>query len=54
MGKIQDPSKIFPRALSVVVLADVSDSMALNGKIEALNAALSAMLRRFATEDVPL
>lgn len=39
------------RPLPVVLLADVSGSMATAGKIEALNGAVAAMLQSFAAED---
>jgi uncharacterized protein YegL len=39
-----------PRPLPVIVLADVSGSMAENQKIEALNQALQAMIESFAKE----
>lgn len=40
-----------PRPLPVVLLADVSGSMAAAGKIDALNTAVAEMLRAFAEED---
>ncbi|MEV0328963.1 VWA domain-containing protein [Micromonospora echinospora] len=40
-----------PRPLPVVVLADVSGSMAQDGKIDVLNQSISAMIRSFAAED---
>lgn len=39
-----------PRPLPVIVLADVSGSMAADGKIEALNSALKDMIRAFADQ----
>ncbi|MFI0409338.1 VWA domain-containing protein [Actinomadura sp. 3N508] len=39
-----------PRPLPVLVLADVSGSMAQDGKIESLNAALDSMIKAFAGE----
>jgi len=50
----KNPMKEFtvakPRPLPVIVLADASGSMSENGKIEALNHALSDMVRAFASE----
>lgn len=40
-----------PRPLPVIVLADVSGSMAVNGKIDALNDAVSEMIATFAEEE---
>ena len=42
-----------PRPLPVIVLADVSGSMAVEGKIESLNTAIASMLRAFAGEKSP-
>lgn len=42
-----------PRPLPVLVLADVSGSMAQDGKIESLNLAVASMLRAFARERSP-
>ncbi|POM26460.1 Cob-chelat-sub: cobaltochelatase subunit [Actinomadura rubteroloni] len=39
-----------PRPLPVLVLADVSGSMAQDGKIESLNSAMAEMVRSFAAE----
>ena len=40
-----------PRPLPVILLADVSGSMKENGKIDALNVAVSEMIRTFAAEE---
>jgi uncharacterized protein YegL len=40
-----------PRPLPVIVLADVSGSMAEDGKIDVLNASLTTMIGEFAAED---
>lgn len=42
-----------PRALPVLVLADVSGSMGQDGKIQALNESVSKMIRVFASEQTP-
>lgn len=42
-----------PRQLPVLVLADVSGSMAQDGKIESLNLAMASMMRAFARERSP-
>lgn len=39
------------RPLPVIVLADVSGSMSVNGKIQALDEAMRAMIQTFASED---
>lgn len=39
------------RPLPVIILADVSGSMSVNGKIDALNGAVSEMITNFAEED---
>ena len=51
MAKLKDFVVSDPRPLPVIVLADVSGSMVENGKIDALNEAISNMLRVFAEED---
>ena len=38
------------RPLPVIILADISGSMSVDGKIDALNAALKDMLHTFAQE----
>jgi uncharacterized protein YegL len=45
------PAAQRPRPLPVLVLADVSGSMAEDGKIDVLNASLTTMIREFASED---
>lgn len=40
-----------PRPLPVIVLADVSGSMSVNGKIQALDEAMRSMIESFASED---
>ncbi len=40
-----------PRPLPVIVLADVSGSMSVNGKIQALDGAMRAMIESFSAED---
>jgi uncharacterized protein YegL len=45
------PSAPRPRPLPVLVLADVSGSMAQDGKIDVLNQSISTMIRTFVAED---
>lgn len=51
MSKLKEFTMSSARPLPVIVLADVSGSMSANGKIDALNDALSAMIATFAEED---
>ena len=51
MPSIQDFTVAKPRPLPVIILADVSGSMAADGKIDALNTALADMVVAFADED---
>jgi uncharacterized protein YegL len=51
MSNIKEFSVSPARPLPVVVLADVSGSMAADGKIDALNAAVGEMLAAFSKED---
>ena len=51
MSKLKDFVITTPRPLPVILLADVSGSMATNGKIDALNDAIQAMLESFSDED---
>ncbi|NCA70986.1 MAG: VWA domain-containing protein [Sphingobacteriia bacterium] len=51
MSKLKDFTVASARPLPVIVLADVSGSMAADGKIEALNTALGEMIAAFAQED---
>jgi uncharacterized protein YegL len=51
MPKLKDFIVSEPRPLPVIVLADVSGSMSKDGKIDALNQAISNMLRIFAEEE---
>jgi uncharacterized protein YegL len=50
MGKLKDFTVSSARPLPVIVLADVSASMAAEGKIDALNLAMTEMLAAFAEE----
>lgn len=49
--KLKDFTAAVPRPLPVVLLLDVSGSMSVNGKIDALNESVAAMLKTFANED---
>jgi uncharacterized protein YegL len=51
MTKLSDFTLSSARPLPVIVLADVSGSMAVNGKIDALNEAVSEMIATFAEEE---
>jgi uncharacterized protein YegL len=52
-GEISFESVRRPRPLPVLVLADVSGSMAEHGKMESLNLAMQSMVRAFAREQSP-
>lgn len=51
MSKLKEFTIAMARPLPVIVLADVSGSMATEGKIDALNTALSEMIAALAEED---
>jgi uncharacterized protein YegL len=51
MSKLKEFTMASARPLPVIVLADVSGSMSANGKIDALNDAVSEMIATFAEED---
>ena len=51
MSKLKEFTASSARPLPVIVLADVSGSMSANGKIDALNDAVSEMIATFAEED---
>ncbi len=51
MSKLKEFTVAMARPLPVIVLADVSGSMATEGKIDALNTALSEMIAALAEED---
>lgn len=51
MSRLKDFTITTARPLPVILLADVSGSMATNGKIDALNEAIHSMIESFATED---
>jgi hypothetical protein len=51
MTKLKDFVVTTARPLPVILLADVSGSMATNGKIDALNDAIQSMIESFAAED---
>lgn len=51
MSKLKEFTMASARPLPVIVLADVSGSMTINGKIIALNDAISEMIATFAEED---
>ena len=51
MSKLKEFVIAVARPLPVIVLADVSGSMSINGKIEALNDAIKTMVASFAEED---
>jgi len=50
MGKMKSFTASTARPLPVIILADVSGSMGANGKIQALNEALSELVRSFQEE----
>ena len=50
MTSLNDVSLSEPRPLPVIVLADVSGSMSVDGKIHVLNTAIGEMIRTFADE----
>ena len=51
VSKLKDFVVTTARPLPVILLADVSGSMATNGKIDALNDAIQSMIESFAAED---
>jgi uncharacterized protein YegL len=51
MSKLKEFTVASARPLPVIVLADISGSMAANGKITALNDAIAEMISTFAEED---
>lgn len=51
MSKFKDFTISAPRPLPVVVLADVSGSMSVDGKIDVLNDSIETMARDFASQD---
>jgi uncharacterized protein YegL len=51
MSKLKDFTVPTARSLPVILLADVSGSMSVNGKIETLNEAVTEMINTFAEED---
>src|SRR4051794_10109004 len=51
MSKFKDFTISAPRPLPVIVLADVSGSMSVDGKIDVLNDSIEAMVRDFASQD---
>lgn len=51
MTSLRDFTVAAPRSLPVLILADVSGSMAKEGKIDVLNRAVAEMIQSFATED---
>jgi uncharacterized protein YegL len=51
MSKLKEFTTTSARPLPVIILADVSGSMSQDGKIDALNGALTEMLDAFADED---
>ena len=51
MSKLKDFTAPHARPLPVILLADVSGSMAADGKIDSMNSAISEMLQAFAEED---
>lgn len=50
-SKLKEFTTQAPRPLPVIVLADVSGSMGVDGKIQALNLAMKEMLDAFKAED---
>ncbi|HPQ71352.1 MAG TPA: VWA domain-containing protein [bacterium] len=51
MSKLEEFTMATARPLPVIILADVSGSMSVNGKIDILNDAVSEMITTFAEED---
>ncbi|NCC35980.1 MAG: tellurite resistance protein TerY, partial [Chloroflexia bacterium] len=51
MSKLAEFTISAARPLPVILLADVSGSMAADGKIDALNVAVTEMIAAFAQED---
>lgn len=51
MPLLSEPSLAAARPLPVILLADISTSMGVGGKIEALNAALAEMITSFGEEE---
>ena len=51
MSKFKDFTISTPRPLPVIVLADISGSMSVDGKIDVLNSSIEAMARDFASQD---
>lgn len=51
MSRFKDFTISTPRPLPVIVLADISGSMSVDGKIDVLNASISDMARDFASQD---
>ena len=51
MNKLKEFTVSTARPLPVIVLADISGSMSIDGKIEALNQAIREMLDTFRDED---
>ena len=51
MSELKDFAVNKPRPLPVVLLADVSGSMAAEGKIDAMNQSVKEMVATFANED---
>jgi len=51
MSKLKEFTSQTPRPLPVVLLADVSGSMAANGKVDSLNDAIKEMLESFKSEN---
>jgi len=51
MSKLKEFTTPHARPLPVILLADVSGSMAADGKIDSMNDAISEMLRTFSEED---
>ena len=51
MSKLTEFTMASPRPLPVILLADVSGSMSVNGKIEVLNDSVAQMIATFAAED---
>ena len=51
MSKFKEFTISAPRPLPVIVLADISGSMSVDGKIEVLNTSIETMARDFASQD---
>lgn len=51
MSRFKEFTVSAPRPLPVIVLADVSGSMSVHGKIDVLNTSIETMVRDFATQD---